>query len=97
MLHTGRPQWCGSAPWENLVSESRGGNQAQRLNRALLECERAVLSLPGVSGVSLGEEQGVPRIIVYVERLRPELRRRIASHYGGVRVRVEVSGAFEAK
>jgi hypothetical protein len=77
------------------MADGRRG-RSSRLDRALEECERDVMALDGVSGVALGEEAGAPRIIVYVERLTPELQRRIAREYHGVAVKVVPSGAFEA-
>jgi len=63
---------------------------------ALRRLEREVLSLDGVTGVALAEAGGAPQLVVYVERITPALRSRIAGHCDGVPVKLEASGPFEA-
>jgi len=67
------------------------------LDRALECCEHDLMALPGVSGVALGEVNGRPHLLIYVDDLTPALRARIAPQYEGVPVKVEVAGRFEAQ
>ena len=57
------------------------------------------MTMPGVTGVAIGERQRAPglAIKVFVERASPELRGRIPAEIEGYPVEFEATGEFHAK
>jgi hypothetical protein len=55
------------------------------------------MSLRGVVGTAEGSCDGTPCILVLVDRLTPELRRKIPEQLEGIRVDVRETGAIRAR
>lgn len=71
-------------------------NDLSRARRVKKRYERRLLALDGVTGVGIGDDDGTPRIKVYVDEDRPARRKSIPDVLEDVPVVVEESGAFEA-
>jgi hypothetical protein len=56
-----------------------------------------LMSLRGVVGTAEGSCDGSPCILVLVDRLTPELRRKIPEQLEGIRVDVRETGAIRAR
>jgi hypothetical protein len=74
---------------------------AQMSNRTLSETLAAhsseLMAIPGVVGVAEGEQPDhTPCLLVMVEKLTPEIERRVPKRLDGHPVRIEVTGAFHA-
>ena len=55
--------------------------------------EARILQIPGVTGLGIGE---APAIKVYVERMTPELRKKLPEKLDGYPVVAEATGEFYA-
>jgi len=60
--------------------------------------ESTIMKIPGVTGVAIGEKDSEPGLIikVYVERMTPELRKRLPKKLEGYPVVTEATGEFRA-
>jgi hypothetical protein len=60
--------------------------------------DQELMSIPGVVGTGLSRDpDGAPVIEVYVERLSPKVEQSVPAELEGVRVRIVVTGAFQAR
>ena len=67
------------------------------VENVLSENVEQLMSVPGVTGVGIGEdENGQPVIAVMVEEMTPELKSRLPTELGGYRVRLDVTGEITA-
>jgi hypothetical protein len=57
----------------------------------------ALMALPGVVGVGVGEREGAPCLRVFVARRTPEIATAIPAELGGYPVEVEETGEFHAR
>lgn len=55
-----------------------------------------LMSIPGVTGIGLGEKDGRPAIVILVIKLTPSLRERLPETLDGHPVVVEESGEIAA-
>lgn len=56
----------------------------------------SVMAIPGVTGIGIGECEGIPCIKVMVEQMSDALKDKIPATYEGFPVVVEESGVIEA-
>lgn len=66
------------------------------IEQVLEKQQNALMSLPGVVGVGIGESEAKPIIIIMVSDLTPELRRMIPDKLDGFDVKVDVVGEIRA-
>lgn len=60
--------------------------------------DQELMNIPGVVGTGLSRDSdGAPVIEVYVERLSPKMEQSVPAELEGVRVRIVVTGAFQAR
>lgn len=59
--------------------------------------EAELMALPGVVGVAVGESEGKPCLLVYVEQLTPELKAKLPADLEGYKVEIEESGPIFAQ
>jgi hypothetical protein len=62
------------------------------------EHELDILKMPGVTGIGIGQSDSKAglAIKIYVERLTPELKKRLPTHLEGYPVVTEATGEFRA-
>jgi len=63
-----------------------------KLESARRELTNKVMGKPGVTGTAVGERDGHPCLVVYLTN--EKARELVPSSVGGIRVVVEVTGAF---
>ncbi len=83
-------------------SEDRDLTSATPMNQktieeVLAEHTEEWMSMPGVVGTGIGACDGEPCIKVFVARSTDELRQTLPDQVGGFVVRLEVTGAFQAR
>ncbi|HEU0302750.1 MAG TPA: hypothetical protein VFR37_25030 [Longimicrobium sp.] len=62
------------------------------IEEAFDEHHDRIISIPGVTGIGLGESAGRPAVVILVDRLTPEVRERLPRTLNGFPVVVEESG-----
>lgn len=58
--------------------------------------EQQLMSIPGVTAVGIGEQNGQPVIVVMVKQRTAELNKKLPSQLEGFAVKIEVSGELNA-
>lgn len=66
------------------------------IEQAFSEHHDRLMSIPGVTGIGLGQTEGKPAIVVMVRELTPALRASIPRTLNGFPVAVEESGEIIA-
>ena len=83
------------------TSEASGGESSDGEYREILEVknrhEDELMAISGVAGVGIGESNGLPCIVVYLEDDSSELESRIPEWVEGFPVTTEVTGPIEAQ
>jgi len=58
--------------------------------------EEEIMSISGVTGVAVGQEDEKPCIIVYVKEIKPGVTKAIPKEIEGFHVKIEETGEFVA-
>jgi hypothetical protein len=73
-------------------------SRSTNVNSVREKHESAIMQIPGVTGIGVGESgpRGDPTLKIYVDRMTPELRKRLPKELEGYPVVAEESGEFKA-
>ena len=76
----------------------RGNAKRTTINDVKEKYEQQIMGIPGVTGIGIGgsDRKAGLAIKVYVERMTPELKRRIPAQLEGYPVVAEPTGEFRA-
>ena len=70
--------------------------QETLIDKVFASHQEALMSIPGVVGVGIGEIENSPAIVVMLREGTPELMARLPSRLGGFPVKVDIVGDVRA-